>query len=107
MVRNFRSSEVSNAPASAQAAYSTGAAWPFDSTKRSLPAWWGSFGSKRISPKNSAATRSAAEQQLVGWPLPASDVDRTESMRRRVAAVIKAGTRRARSKAPPDTGEDG
>jgi len=41
---------------------------------------------------------SAAEQQLVGWPLPASDVDLTESMRSRVATFFSAGTSKARSR---------
>ena len=48
-------------------------------------------GSNRISAKNSAATMSAAEQQLVGWPLPASDVDIAESIRSRVAMLLRAG----------------
>ena len=30
-------------------------------------------------------------QQLVGWPLPASDVERTESIRSRVAMFFRAG----------------
>ena len=44
-----------------------------------------------------------AEQQLVGWPLPASDVDLTESIRSRVAALRKRGisTTRSRAKGPP------
>src|SRR5690349_19713481 len=65
---------------------------------RSLSGSSGRRGSKRISAKKSAATRSAAEQQLVGWPLPASDVDRTDSMRRRVAAFFSAGSSEARSR---------
>jgi hypothetical protein len=40
---------------------------------------------------------SAIEQQLVGWPLPASDVARIESIRNRVAMFFKAGTSSARS----------
>jgi hypothetical protein len=36
---------------------------------------------------------SAAEQHVLGWPLPASAVERTESMRNRVAMFISAGTR--------------
>ena len=40
---------------------------------------------------------SAAEQQLVGWPLPASLVERMESMRSRVEIFCKAGTREALS----------
>jgi hypothetical protein len=35
--------------------------------------------------KNSAATRSAAEAALVGWPLPAAVVARIDQIRRRVA----------------------
>ena len=31
---------------------------------------------------------SAAEQQLVGWPLPASEVARAESIRSRVAMFV-------------------
>ena len=41
--------------------------------------------------------RSAAEQQLVGWPLPASDVARIESIRSRVAMFFRAGISEARS----------
>ena len=70
-----------------------GAAWPFESTKRSLSGFCGSRGSYRISAKKSAATISAAEQQVLGCPLPASDVARTESIRRRVAMFMSAGTR--------------
>lgn len=40
--------------------------------------------------KKSAATISAAEQQLDGWPLPAVLVERTLSMRRCVAAFRNA-----------------
>ena len=36
IVRNFDKSEVGNKPASAQAAYSRGAAWPFERINRSL-----------------------------------------------------------------------
>src|SRR5687768_14629598 len=36
---------------------------------------------------------SAAEQQVEGWPLPASLVERTESMRSRVAMFFSALTR--------------
>src|SRR5262245_5182421 len=36
---------------------------------------------------------SAAEQHVVGWPLPASVVARTESMRSRVAMLRRADTR--------------
>ena len=97
IVRSFRSSPRSNAPASAHAAYNTGAACPFDRMNRSLSGWRGSLGSNRISAKNRAATRSAAEQQLVGWPLPASDVDLMESIRSRVATFFNAGMSDARS----------
>ena len=48
-------------------------------TNRSLSGFFGSFGSNRISAKNSAAMSSAIEKQLVGCPLPASDVARAES----------------------------
>jgi len=34
-----------------------------------------------------------AEAHEVGWPLPASLVERTESMRRRVATFLSAATR--------------
>src|SRR5258706_3091014 len=95
--RSSSSSERSNASASAHAAYKSGAAWPFESTKRSAPGCFGSLGSNRISAKKSAATRSAAEQQLVGWPLAASEVDLIESIRRRVAMFLRAGRRVARS----------
>src|SRR5687768_3909624 len=71
-----------------------GAACPFDRTKRSLSGFCGSRGSYRISAKKRAATISAAEQHVLGWPLPASLVARTESIRRRVAMFISAGTRR-------------
>src|SRR5437667_10973604 len=40
---------------------------------------------------------SAIEQQLVGWPLPASDVARIESIRSRVATFFNAGMSDARS----------
>src|SRR5574341_1843449 len=43
--------------------------------------------------KNSAATMSAAEQQLEGCPLPASEVARTLSMRRCVALLAIAAIR--------------
>ena len=99
MRRSFRRSARSNAPASAHAAYRIGAACPLDSTKRSLSRLCGSFGSNRISAKNNAAMTSAIEQQLVGCPLPASEVERIESIRSRVAMFFKAGTSRARSMA--------
>src|SRR5439155_8091827 len=102
IVRSFRSSPRSNAPASAHAAYNTGAACPFDRMNRSLSGWRGSLGSNRISAKKSAATRSAAEQQLVGWPLPASDVDLRESIRSRVATFFNAGINEERSRAIGD-----
>jgi hypothetical protein len=91
IVRSFSSSDRSNAPASAQAAYRIGAACPFDSTNRSAPACRGRFGSNRNSPKKSDAMISAADMQLVGWPLPAAVVARTESMRSRVAMLWRAG----------------
>jgi len=37
------------------------------------------------------ATTSAAEQHVVGWPLPARLVARTDSMRRRVAMFLRVG----------------
>ena len=60
------SSDFGNSPASAHAAYSKGAAWPFESTNRSLLSNLGFFGSYRITEKNKTATMSAAEQQLDG-----------------------------------------
>jgi hypothetical protein len=48
-------------------------------------------GSKRISAKKSAAITSAIEQQLGRWPLPASDVEVSESMRNRVAMFGESG----------------
>jgi len=51
-----------------------------------------------LAPSMSDGQISAAEQQLVGWPLPASDVDLTESMRSRVATFFSAGTSKARSR---------
>ena len=38
---------------------------------------------------------SAVEQQLVGCPLPASDVERTESIRSRVAMFFECGNERS------------
>src|SRR5947209_11179652 len=92
----------SKGPAAAHAADRGGAACPFDRMNRSLSGWRGSLGSNRISAKNSAATRSAAEQQLVGWPLPASDVDLMESIRSRVATFFNAGINEERSRAIGD-----
>src|SRR5689334_8237360 len=80
-VRNFKRSLFGNRPASAQAAYSSGAAWPLDRTNRSLLGAFGFLGSYRMTEKKSVATMSAAEQQLDGWPLPASLVERTLSIR--------------------------
>ena len=77
-------------PASAHAAVEQGRGVSLRQHEPIAARMLGSFGSNRISAKNSAATRSAAEQQLVGWPLPASDVDLIESMRRRVAAFFRA-----------------
>src|ERR1700712_5696476 len=74
-----------------------GAACPFASTNRSLSVFLGSIGSKRISAKNNAAMMSAIDMQLVGCPLAASDVARTESMRSRVATFFNAGMSDARS----------
>ena len=42
--------------------------------------------------------RSAIEQQLVGCPVPASDVDFSESIRSRVATFFRAGMREERSR---------
>ena len=44
-------------------------------------------GSYRISAKKSVATISAADKQVVGCPLPASLVERTQSMRSLVAML--------------------
>ncbi len=77
-------------PTSAQAAYSSGAACPLERMKRSLSGRSASVGSYRISPQNRTATTSAAEQQVLGWPLPAFVVLRTESIRRRVATLRRA-----------------
>src|SRR5256712_6545414 len=85
MVRKRNSSSGLNAPASAQAAYKSGAAWPLDRTNRSLFGCLGFFGSNRMTEKNRVAAMSAAEQQLVGCPLPASVVERTLRIRSRVA----------------------
>jgi hypothetical protein len=52
----------------------------------------GFFGSYRISTKKSVAMISAADMHVVGWPLPASDVERIESIRSRVAMLWSAGT---------------
>src|SRR4029077_13831814 len=91
-VRNFKRSLFGKRPASAQAAYSSGAAWPFDSTNRSLLRAFGFLGSYRMTEKNSAATISAAEQQLDGCPLPASLVARTLSIRRCVALFCSSAS---------------
>src|SRR5688572_24990403 len=48
---------------------------------------------------------SAAEQHVLGCPLPASVVERTESIRRRVAIFISAGTRAAASTAKETSGK--
>ena len=55
----------------------------------------GFFGSNRISEKNNVETISAAEQQLVGWPLAAAVVERMESMRSCVATFLSASMRAA------------
>ena len=65
--------------------------------KRSFNGWCGFAGSKRISEKKSAATTSAADAQVVGWPLPAAVVARIESIRSWVAMLWSTGTSRARS----------
>jgi hypothetical protein len=65
--------------------------------KRSASGFRGSFGSNRISAKNSADVMSAIEKQLVGWPLPACVVERAESIRNCVAMFFKAGIKVARS----------
>src|SRR6516164_9203202 len=65
--------------------------------KRSASGLCGFCGSKDISAKKSAEVTSAIDIQLVGWPLPASDVDRIESMRRRVAMFCSAGRSAVRS----------
>jgi hypothetical protein len=54
--------------------------------------FFGSLGSNRISPKKSVATISAADRQLVGWPVPASVVERTESIRSWVATFCRAAS---------------
>lgn len=46
---------------------------------------------------------SAAEQQLDGCPLPASDVARTDSIRSRVAMVCNAGINIDRDDPSTDT----
>jgi hypothetical protein len=69
---------------------------PFESTKRSAPGCCGSFGSNRISAKNSAAVMSAIEQQLVGMAAARSSSN-GESIRSCVAMFFKAGINVARS----------
>src|SRR5207244_6339233 len=83
MVRKRNSSSGLNAPASAQAGYRSGAAWPLDRTNRSLFGYLGFFGSNRMTAKNRVATMSAAEQPLVGCQLPASVVECTLRYRQR------------------------
>src|SRR5579859_120979 len=56
---------------------------------RSLLAYRGFLGSKRMWPKNNAATRSAAEQQELGCPLPAAVVAVIESIRNWLAKPAK------------------
>ena len=89
----FSRSEWGNNPASAQAAYKSGAAWPLDRTNLSLPGYLGSLGLNRITEKKRVATISAAEQQLVGCPLPASVVERTLSIRSRAALCVRIAIR--------------
>jgi hypothetical protein len=74
---------------------------PFDSTNRSLAGFCGFADRNASRRRKSAAITSAIEQQLVGWPLPASDVDVSESMRSRVAMFVRAGMSVARSRAWP------
>src|SRR5262245_22732634 len=64
--RRLTNCSTRNAPASAKAAYRTGAACPFDRTKRSFPGCDGLVGSKRMEWKKIADTRSAADKQEVG-----------------------------------------
>src|SRR5882724_2452055 len=90
--RNVFRCSRGKSPNSAQAAYSSGAACPFDKIKRSLLAYRGSFGSNRMCPKNSAATKSAAEQHDVGWPLPAAVVAAIESIRNWFAMPVNVSS---------------
>jgi hypothetical protein len=68
-----------------------------------LPEWRGFFGSYRITEKNSVATISAAEQQLVGWPVPDSDVDRTLSIRSAAALFFNKVISAAFAEAMPSS----
>ena len=65
-MRRLRRSEAGKRPASAHAAYSTGAAWPFDKTKRSLLAPRGLLMEYFMVLKNSTDITSAADAHDVG-----------------------------------------
>src|SRR5207249_5981563 len=82
--RRVRTSFSSMMPASAYAAHNSGAACPFDKTKRSFAGFRGSLGSKRISLKKMTETRSAADKQDEGWPEPASVV----AFRERILSLL-------------------
>src|SRR5579862_9956118 len=75
-----------------------GAAWPFESTKRSLASELGLATSNFMAGKKTPAMRSAAERHEVGWPEPAAVVMRKEWMRSRRAfsrscsRLARAGT---------------
>src|SRR5579862_815088 len=75
-----------------------GAAWPFESTKRSLASELGLATSNFMAGKKTPAMRSAAERHEVGWPEPAAVVMRKEWMRSRLAfsrscsRLARAGT---------------
>src|SRR6478672_11547186 len=58
--------------------------------KRSLSGLRGSFASNRISSKKRVETMSAADKHVVGWPVPASLVDLTESIRSCAAMFLRA-----------------
>src|SRR5580658_4592908 len=81
IVRSVISRPTGITPASASTAYKIGAAWPFDSTKRSPASAFGFFGSNFIVLKNSAAIISAIDRHDVGCPDPACVVMRREWLR--------------------------
>src|SRR6476620_2774358 len=58
--------------------------------KRSLSGLRGFFASNRISSKKRVETMSAADKHVVGWPVPASLVDLTESIRSCAAMFLRA-----------------
>src|SRR5258708_32684214 len=60
--------------------------------KRWLFANRGFLASYRMCPKNNGVTRSAAEQQELGWPLPAAVVASMESMRNWLAMPDKVSS---------------